>query len=168
MWLQLHDVNKRFTTPKELKQQLVESLGERVPPESAIDTFEIGYLVKPSQTKQWIVSAKDLELMYAQSSGEDISLWCDKRLEAEDTNLVMQRKRSSTADIPSAKRQSPTAAAPGKKQSNYAQREDEIESLASELEEKHGDQYSFPQYKLWARLIKNWQHSDKDLPLNVP
>ena len=144
MWLQLHDVNTKFKTPTELKQQLIENLGERVPPESAIDTFDIGYLEKPSQTKQWIVSAKDLELMYAQSSGEDISLWCDKRLETEDTNLSGQRKRSSTAAVPAAKRQSPTAATPGKKQSNYAQREDEIECLASELEESIVINIHFP------------------------
>jgi len=35
----------------------------------------------------------------------------------------------------------------------YAEREDNIEKMATKLKKKHGDEYSYPQYKLWARLI---------------
>ena len=52
MWLNLHGVTRKFKTPTELKQQLIESLGEHVPTESAIDGFSVGYLKKRSQAKQ--------------------------------------------------------------------------------------------------------------------
>ena len=77
----------------ELKKQLIESLGEHVPDESAIDSFNVGYLLKPSQSKQWITCSQDLQAMYNQSSeGETISLWCDQRLpvvEELSTQLIM-------------------------------------------------------------------------------
>ena len=33
---------------------------------------------------------------------------------------------------------------------------------------KHGDSLTYPQYKLWAHLIKNGQHKDKDNPSDHP
>jgi len=40
-----------------------------VPPQSALESFNVGYLQKRSQTKQWIVNKQDFESMYAQSGG---------------------------------------------------------------------------------------------------
>ena len=51
---------------------------------------------------------------------------------------------------------------------NYSRREDEIEDLATELKKMHGDKFSYPQYKLWSRLMQCGQHDDKDNPPNVP
>lgn len=103
--------------------------------------------------------------MYDQSSADEtISLWCDHRLPAAVVEDTRGTKRSKDKDInvdkPPPKRKATT--------SNYSKREDEIEEISTELAEKHGDQYSFPQYKLWARLIKCGQHADKDNPPNVP
>ena len=39
----------------------------------------MGYLQKPSQAEQWIVSGDDLDCMYAKPSG-NVSLWCDMRI----------------------------------------------------------------------------------------
>lgn len=161
-WLALHGVTTQFLTPLHLKQQLVESLGDYVPARSEIDSFNVGYLQKPSQAKQWIVSGQDLESMYAHS-GEEISLWCDHRV--EDPPISTGSKRSSDT------RSTRTDDAPPKKNhrsTNYAEREDKIEEMATELEGKHGDKYSYPQYKLWARLITCGQHGDKENAPNVP
>lgn len=54
----------------------MESLGEHVPAETDMNTFNAGYLKKPSQAKHWLITERDLEIMYGQS-GEEISLWCD-------------------------------------------------------------------------------------------
>ena len=160
-WLILHGITAKFHTPLELKKQLVESLGDYVPPQSALESFNVGYLQKRSQAKQWIVTEQDLESMYAQSGGE-ISLWCDHRV--EDPIVSTGTKRSSanrsTNEEPPAKRI--------QKSTNYAEREDNIEKMATELKQKHGDKYSYPQYKLWARLITCGQHEDKENAPNVP
>jgi len=69
-WLILHGITAKFHTPLELKKQLVESLGDYVPPQSALESLNVGYLQNRSQAKQWIVTEHDLESMYAQSVGE--------------------------------------------------------------------------------------------------
>ena len=38
------------------------------------------YLQKPSQAKHWIVSGDNPDFMYAKLAGEEVSLWCDKRV----------------------------------------------------------------------------------------
>ena len=130
-----------------------------MPTLSAIDTFNIGYIIKRSQAKQWITTNQDLDSMYAQSS-EDISLWCDQRIDESMISASAKKKRSSDPDkTPPAKRNMKT---------NYAEREDAIEEMTTELNAIHGDQYSYPQYKLWARLITCGQHADKENAPNVP
>ena len=157
-WLILHGVTAKFHTPLELKQQLIESLGDHVPAQSAIDSFNVGYLQKRSQAKQWIVTSQDLDCMYAHL-GKEISLWCDHRVEAP-TGMKRQSGTGSTNEAPPAKRDH--------KSTKYTEREDKIEEMATELKGKHGDRFSYPQYKLWARLITCGQHADKENAPNVP
>lgn len=123
---------------------------------SEIDKFNVGYLQRKTQAKQWIVCNQDVESMYAQSS-EDISLWCDQRLDESAISNSASKKRSSGAEK-----------TPPAKRTNYAEREDAIEEITTELNEIHGDDYSYPQYKLWARLIACGQHADKENAPNVP
>ena len=165
LWLNLHGVTRRFILPINLKQQLIDSLKDNVPPLSIIDSFHVGYLQRPSQAKQWIVSSDDLDCMYAKLSGNEVSLWCDMRV-AETVDKTAwssgktKRSASTDADGPPSKRST--------KSTNYALREDEIEELASQIREKHGDSLTYPQYKLWTRLIKNGQHKDMDNPPDHP
>lgn len=39
-----------------------------------------------------------------------------------------------------------------------------IDSLASELKEKHGDKFTIIQYKLWAEALDVNKHESKDVP----
>ena len=64
----------------DLKQQLIDSLKDNVSPLSAISSFHVVYLLKPSQAKMYIVSSDDLDCMYAKLSGNEVSLWCDMRI----------------------------------------------------------------------------------------
>ena len=99
----------------ELKQQLISSLGEHVPAHSEISTFNVGYLKKPAQSKQWLITERDLETMYAQS-GEEISIWCDHRCEDSSTlstSAIQGSKRTGTSahtatETPATKRQKST------------------------------------------------------------
>ena len=47
-------------------------------------------------------------------------------------------------------------------------REEDLESIYSELQEKHGDSYSGPQLRLWARMIVSGTHDDVEEPPRVP
>ena len=151
-----HGVNEKFKTPVELKTKLISTLSEYLPPNSEIDTFEVGYLEGRRQTKKWIVSEKDISEMYENAPNYDgeIILWCDGK--------DVSRKRKvddASSENPASKRSS---------LSTSSHHEDEIEDLTQELSTIHGDKYNYAQYKLWARMIVNQQHRDKDNPPNIP
>ena len=99
-----------------------------MPPLSAVESFNVGYLQKPSQATHWIVSNDDIECMYAQLSSDEVSLWCDKRtVENGDKTAHSsgKTKRSTITERPPTKWSTTS--------SNYALHEDEIEELASEI-----------------------------------
>ncbi len=151
-----HGVNEMFKSPIELKKKLLSTLSEHLPSSSEIDSFELGYLEGRRQTKRWIISEKDLFEMYenAPSDDREILLWCDGK--------DVSRKRKGTDDDAAEK--------PAPKRSGFTSsaHENDIEALTEELTSIHGDKYSYAQYKLWARMIINKQHKDKDTPPNIP
>jgi len=49
-----------------------------------------------------------------------------------------------------------------------ASKEDQVEKLILQLREKHNDQFSGSQLRLWARMKINGQHESLDAPANIP
>ena len=47
-------------------------------------------------------------------------------------------------------------------------RQEDLESIHSELQKKHRDSYSGPQLRLWARMIVSGTHDDMEEPPRVP
>ena len=84
-------------------------------------------------------NGKSVDCMYAKLSSNEVSLWCDMRVAQ---SVALHGPVGKLNDLP----------APSKRPTNYALREHEIEELASEIRDKHGDSLTYPQYKLWARL----------------
>ena len=86
--------------------------------------------------KPTVDSSDDLDCMYAKLSGNEVSLWCDMRV-AETVDRTARSsgktKRSASTDTDGPPSKQST------KSTNYALREDEIEELASQIREKHGD-----------------------------
>ena len=150
-----HGVKDKFKTPIELKMKLLSSLYEHLPPSCEIDSFEVGYMEGRRQTKRWIVSAKDVKDMYKNAPNDDLEilLWCHGK--------DVSHKRYCV--------QEPSADRPVPKRSNLANssHEEDIEDITQEFSSAHGDKYSYAQYKLWARMIMNKQHNDKDNPPNI-
>ena len=89
----------------------------------------MGYLQKKSQAKQWIITSQDLECMYAHL-GEEISLWCDHRIEAP-TGTIRQPSVGSTSEASPAKRDH--------KSTRYT--EGELDGMATELKGKHRNRF---------------------------
>ena len=52
--------------------------------------------------------------------------------------------------------------------SKRAKQEEEVESVFLTLHEKHANQFSDPQLRLWARMQVNGLHNDLENPPNVP
>ena len=150
-----HGVKDKFKTPIELKMKLLSSLYEHLPPSCEIDSFEVGYMEGRRQTKRRIVSTKDMKNMYKNVPNDDLEilLWCDGK--------DVSHKRYCV--------QEPNADRPVPKRSNLANssHEEDIEDITQEFSSAHGDKYSYAQYKLWARMIMNKQHNDKDNPPNI-
>ena len=102
--------------------------------------------------------------MHIYECGDDISLWCDKRQSEQNDAGTSGRGKKRPSDSTD---ENVTSTKKVARSTNYTRREDEIEDLATELKNKHGDKFSYPQYKLWSTLMKCGQHDDKESPPNV-
>ena len=43
--------------------------------------------------------------------------------------------------------------------------EDKLDTVAKDLQEKHADKYTLPQFRRWAHMITSGKHQDRD---NIP
>ena len=146
-----HHVRERFNSPDLLKLRLIETFEDKLPP---LSELELGYLEKKTNAKRWIEDRDDLEALYqAFSSGDEITLWCDARHAPEEQKKRKKRKTEETDETPIKKR---------------ASKEDQVEKLILQLREKHNDQFSGSQLRLWARMKINGQHESLDAPPNIP
>lgn len=71
-------------------------------------------------------------------------LWCDAR----DQQQSEGKRHKKAEEEPPSKRQ---------------QIEDELEEIYQQLKTKHGNKYSIPQLRCWARLILTGKHDSKDV-----
>ena len=118
--------------------------------------FSVGYFEGRQSTKKWLVSTEDLHAMYFSfqlSSKTDISLWCDGVCNEDEVTPARKRKRLNDDCPPTSKR---------------AEKESEVDDVTSDLKGLHGDKYTEPQYRLWARMIINGLHSSRESPPNIP
>ena len=146
---QLHHFNGKFTCIQHVKEILVKEYKSEIPD----NMTNVGYFEGRSHTKRWIATQEDLTAMYARfSPGNEIFLWCIGK-EEEEEELSHQHGVKRKSDGAVNKRQA---------------REDELDSIYDRLKEKHGDMYSTPQYRLWARMIICGTHDDLDTPPQVP
>ena len=79
------------------------------------------------------------------TSGDEITNWCEGR-RSVSPEMLAKNGRKRKADEPE----------PSTKQA------DRIDELAHELYEKHGETYSMPQLRLWARMLLNKQYKSMD------
>lgn len=137
----MHD---KFTHPKALREKLRETFADHLPEN---DSFNIGYYEKRNNSRRWIESSDDLEAMYAIYNGQDtVNLWCEARLEKSSDD--------NTGDL--------------EKSSKKPRRLEEVDSVLNILREKHSENFSTPQLRIWARMHVNGYHDDLDIPPNVP
>ena len=135
-----HDTCEKFEHTTELKTKLVATFEDKLPP---LSKLECGYLHKGS--KRWIKNDQDLEAMYKLfTSGDEITIWFEGRSVSPEQPARSGRKRKAGELEPSTKQA------------------DRVDELAHELFEKHGETYSMPQLRLWARMLLNKQYKSMD------
>ena len=91
---------------------------------------------------------RDLEAMYkAATIGDKITIWCEacKEEQSGETSVprIGHKRKSADSDGDDAL---------------PAKRAEKIEELASQLHKKHGEVYTMPHLRIWARMILNKQH----------
>ena len=156
MWRDLHDVSHRFKSIRELRFALHHELEDEI---SDNEDYSLGYFEGRQQKKKWLVSPSDLEAMYVTFEGKTkISLWCEGKQIASDHD-------TSGDEEPHPKRRKKNKSDGSKK---INEREDELENVFRQLKEKHQDNFSGPQLRLWARMIVAKTHDNLDEPPKVP
>lgn len=122
---------------------------EQVP---ATTNFNIGYFLGKQSSKYWLVNQGDLDLMYNSLKKREVLLWCDA---ASSDSGANEKKRKSQVDSP-------------RPPSKRSQIEEEVDGTVEELKERHNDQYTLPQMRLWARMISAGHHESLDDPPQIP
>ncbi len=80
--------------------------------------------------------------------GDELLLWCDG---SPNSDGKKKQKSNDAIGEPASKRE-------------RARKEE----ITKELQEKHGEAWSIPQYRLWARMEHNDQHNSLDVPPSIP
>ena len=155
---ELHHFHGKFDSVTSLKLKLMDEFGELVP---ATTDFQVGYFRGKQSTKYWIMCQEDLDMMNdsLRKGKPNILLWCDGRsansLDSSDSASSCGRKRKSPPV---------SEPLPSKRQ----QLDDSIADTVKELKEKHESKYTFPQLRLWARMIVAGNHDSTDTPPLIP
>ena len=137
---QLHHFDGKFCSVTDVKVRLMEELGRVLP--SSIH-FDVGYYEKCSN-KCWLVTAEDLDGMYASTKSDGISLWCDAEIQG-DKKLEGRGKIKNGGILSKLE-------------------EDDVDKHYKILTEKNGDAYSVPQRRLWAQTIHCGTHDSHETP----
>ena len=150
-----HDVHEKFSSATALKLKLVDTFEEKLP---SFSDLECGYFEK--NAKRWIEDNQDLQAMYRQLSDE-ITLWCEG-CPSEDSQRKKTGKKRKADDIDDKTNEDSVV------KTKRAAKEERIDSTTQQLREIHGETYSGPQLRLWARMHLNGQHDSLEEPPRIP
>ena len=91
----------------------------------------------------------DLNSMYLRyDKGGPVTLWCDGTCKSSDNGEEDHRgKRKRDSGV-----------------GRYQEKEEKVESIYKELQEKHGKKFDTPRLRLWSRMICSGIHEDYDTP----
>ena len=142
-----HDADEEFESPTVLKARLAESFPEEMPNDL---NFQVGYFQGKSGGKRWIIESRDLERMYSCfKEGAEIHLWCEGTIELDDPEPAKKRSKTNTS-------------------TRRELFEDELDDIYEQLKDRHQENFTGPQLRLWARMLRSGRYSDYDHPPRVP
>jgi hypothetical protein len=125
----------------DLRVHLLDDFADELP---NVVNFEVGYYEKRS--KCMIKVNEDLDRMYAYyKAGEEVLLWCDADSGRHSGSEKSRKRKRIDSD-----------------------EEDDMDMIYRELKEKHGEQFTVPQLRLWARMLYCDSYDDYNKPPPVP
>ena len=143
---------EKFTSPQELRESLMTDYEDLV---AEKDDFDIGYSKGRGASKVWIMDEEDLQTMYqSHNKDQEIVLWCEGRQDTADKSVDSLEPATSTGR----KRKTSDAARPPPSKRQAIQ--EEVDEIFSKLSDKHGQQYTAAQYRLWANMLQVGTHRD--------
>ena len=145
----MHGFDGRFESLRRLKLKLMEEFDDLVP--SQVE-FEVGYFSGKQSKKHWLIGDDDLVQMYETVKNKSsIFLWCDRRTDsAQQRNC---KRPTSQTDAPKSKRY---------------ELEAEVDNIVTQLKEIHGDKFTAPQLRMWARYVQAGHYKDLEEPPPLP
>lgn len=110
-----------------------------------------------------IKDEEDLQAMYQSHKDREIVLWCEGRQDTADKSVDSVEPTTSTGH----KRKISDAARPPPSKHQAIQKE--VDEIFAKLSDKHGQQYTAAQYRLWTNnMLQVRTHRDYASPPQVP
>ena len=131
-----------------------------------VEPLQVGYIVPGHGLKgkqEWINEDSDLKSMYdvySKRKNCDIILWCQCVTEESTIAPKQSQKRSHTTEG--------TASTSTSKRVAGLEKIAQIQEIVSQLQEKHGTNYSVEKLNCWAHLILMKKHASYDVPPEYP
>ena len=139
---------------------------EGLAPESV--DFEVGYFSGKQSKKNWLLEDDDdIVQMYEKLNKHSILLWCD-------------RKQSVSADPPASQANSSNRKRSSSSSQSYPieetfplfskrlELETEVDDIVTTLQETHGNKFTTPQLRMWARYVQAGHYKDLQEPPPLP
>lgn len=138
-----HRFHGIFDSIMEMKMKLMDEFTALLPPTT---DFQVGYFSGKQSTKYWLMCQEDLDSMNkcVEKTKGSVMLWCD----AKSTKSISSPDQQPSSS--GCKRQKKCDEPPPSKRQQI---EDDLDNVIQDLQEKHGDKYTLPQLRCWARMI---------------
>ena len=130
---------------------------------SSNPVFDFGYF--QGNKRVWVRNNEDLKEVHKllkTSDSHSGTLWCDGKADHRSAKRSVSDLNFSDSDgennarLPKSKSK--------KKRTRYEEKAERIEDTVDQLKEKHGNQYTLVQYRIWAETMESGQHSSVENP----
>ncbi len=154
----------RFRTVKRLQTSLkasfADAFAEMTPQDIEVGYIEPGHGARGKQ--RWITTTEDLKDMYTMyERRSEILLWAFS-VGSGGLSTTTKRKRVKS---PTDESTPATAKVPrSTKFQEHSQKLQEVEEIAKDLKEKHGDQCTSEQYNVWANMVQMKKYDSRQTP----
>ena len=135
-----------------LREEILEQLGKGVVKYDL--SFDVGYF--SGSHKIIFTEADKIRTELNHLTSKNKSLWCEGKSKTLHSDDFVKIDSDSEDEPPPLKKR--------KKCSAFDARVQRVDSLANELQEKHGSKYNKMQYKLWAEALDVDGHASKEVP----
>ena len=151
---------QHLSNSDKVRSYFVDQLCDQV---SSTAVFDFGNF--QGNKRVWVRNNEDLKEVHKLLKTNDshsVTLWCDGKTDHRSAKCSVSDFIFSDSDgendarLPKSKSK--------KKRTRYEEKAERIEDVVDQLKEKHGNQYTLVQYRIWAETMESGQHSSVENP----